>query len=125
MELILEENKVNEFEGKTILCNKSRIRGRHIVIWTIRTIFALFVDCFGGKRVGLMPTHVKSVQILRPHVIRTRSIKINGGLTGKLSQVHQGIARSDERSEITHKEHHKAAKSKPSKHTCMYMRVYA
>ena len=62
MEFILEENMVNEFEGKTILCNESRIRGRHIVMWTIRTIFALFVDFFGGKRVGLMPTHVKSVQ---------------------------------------------------------------
>ena len=62
MELILEENKVNEFEGNTILCNVSRVRGRHIVMWTIRTIFALFVDFFGGKRVGLMPTHVKSVQ---------------------------------------------------------------
>ena len=32
VELILEENKVNEFEGKTILCNVSRIPGRHIVV---------------------------------------------------------------------------------------------
>ena len=39
-----------------------------------------------------MPTHVKSVQNVAARVIRTRSIKINGGLTGRLSQVHQGEA---------------------------------
>ena len=43
--------------------------------------------------------------MLQPRVIRTRSIKINGGLTGKLSRVHQDTARGYERWKITQIDH--------------------
>ena len=76
--------------------------------------FAQLRDSFDKKRGGCSDANPREICPKcsgLDRIIRTRSIKINGGLTGKLSRVHQGNACGNDRREITHNDHRKAVKS--------------